>query len=226
MKTEEHGEIFQRFPKGITQFLKRYWGNIHEKARQMEKIWQGPNPSSILSYTCKQVHPSHIAACQSRSGTSKPCHMLRKNRHDLLNLHAVCPVFYKHLFYFAMSKNTKGCEGRISYRWHEVWSYYSVLWGNKLHSKKPHIPKITPSSITQILLFVTVLCVIAPALLPHYCFPFLAFSFLSLGTRCTGRTRLNTRQHFSYKQYYINNHRASVPVGRDSTKCWHIYPCS
>lgn len=91
IKTEEQGEILRRFPKGITQFLKRYWGNIHEKDRQTEKIWQGPNPLRILSYSCEQVHPSHIATCQSRSGTSEPCHMLqkkKKKRHDLLNLHA------------------------------------------------------------------------------------------------------------------------------------------
>lgn len=127
---------------------------------------------------------------------------------------------------FCRVKTTKGCKGRISYRWHEVCSYYSVLWGNKLHSKKPHIPKITPRSIAQKLLFVTMLCVTAPALLLHYCLPFLPFSFLSLGTRCTGGTQINTRQHFSYKQCHINNQRAAVPVGRDSTKCWHVYPCS
>lgn len=142
-----------------------------------------------------------------------------EKRHDLLNLHAVSSVFYKCLFYFAMSKNTKGCERRISYRWPEVFSYYSVLWGNKLQSKKPRTPKISPTSITQNLLFVTVLCIIEPAILPYYRLPFLAFSFLSLGTRCTGGTQINTRQHFSYKQCHINNQRAAVPVGRDSTKC-------
>lgn len=174
----------------------------------------------------EQMHPILITTCQSRSGTSESCHMLQKKRHYLLNLHAVCPIFYKYLFYFAMSKNMKGCEGRISYRWHEVCSYYSVLWGNKLHSKNPHTPKITPSIITQKLLFVTGLCVIAPALLPHCCLPFLAFSFLSLGTRCTGGTQINAGQHFSYKQCHINNQRAAVPVGRGSTKFWHVYPCS
>lgn len=178
MKTEEQGEIFNKFPKGITQFLKRYWGNIHKNARQTEKIWQGPNLLIILNYTFEQVHPSHIATCQSRSGTSEPCHILQKKRHDLLNFHAVCPGFYKCLFYFVMSKRAKGCEGRISYRWYEVCSYYSVLWGNKLPSKNPHTPKITPSSITQKLLFVTMLCVIASALLLHCCLPFLAFFFV------------------------------------------------
>lgn len=73
MKTEGQGEIFRRFPKATTQFLKRYWGNIHKKARQTEKIRQGPNPSRIVSYTSEQVHASHIATCQGRSVSPATC---------------------------------------------------------------------------------------------------------------------------------------------------------
>lgn len=43
----------------------------------------------------------------ARAGQRALPHASEK-RHDLLNLHAVCPVFYKCLFYFAMSKNHQG----------------------------------------------------------------------------------------------------------------------
>lgn len=140
-----------------------------------------------------------------------------------MSSHPQMPFF----FYFSgVSKTTKGFKGRVSYSQQELCSCYPELWGNALPSKKTPKPQTRSQRHHTETTFCDRALRYSVALLPQSCLLLLAFFFFSLGTRCTEGTRISTRQHFSYKQYRINNHRAAVPVGRDSTKCWHIYLCS
>lgn len=191
------------FPKEITQFLKRFQGSIRKKAGQAEKIWQGGKPAEhpeLHLRACRLTRsrcPGCTASHQGRTRTREPRHTLPKKGiiYYIFRLYVQFPTNAS--FLLGVSKTTERCEGRVSYSRQEVCSCYPALWGSTLQSKNPYTPKITPSSFTQKLLFVTVLCVIALALLPRSCLPFLASCFFfSLGTRCTRGTQINTRQHF------------------------------
>lgn len=171
------------FPKEITQFLKRFQGSIRKRPGRQTKFGRGGKPTEhpeLHLRACRLTGsrcPGCTASHQGRTGTGEPRHTLLKKGivYYIFRLYVQFPTNAS--FLLGMSKITERCEGRVSYSRQEVCSCYPALWGSTLQSKNPHTPKIAPSSFTQKLLFVTVLCVIALALLPHSCLPFLASFF-------------------------------------------------
>lgn len=221
------------FPREINQLLKRYPGSVRKKTRQAQKIWQRGKPSQHLKLHLQACHPTGSRCSPShrtRAGRGPASPTTRSHKKEsfvksspCMSSHPQMPFFF---LFFRSVKNHQGIQGEGFLQPAGALLLLSCAVGQRSALKKnPQSPKPAPSGITQKLLFVTVLCVTAWHYFPNPAFSSLPF-FFSLGTRCTEGTRISTRQHFSYKQYRINNHRAAVPVGRDSTKCWHIYLCS
>lgn len=135
-------------------------------------------PASVPPHR-EQVLPAHIAPGQDGDQRAPPRAPIKRNRS--LNLHLVCPVTHKCLFFFFIfqecQKPPRDSRGGFLTASRSFAPVILRCGATLCPQKKPQSPKPAPSGITQKLLFVTVLCVTAWHYFPNPAFSSLPFFF-------------------------------------------------